>query len=288
VTPPRAVYADDSGVSRKVREPHHASKRVDIGRQTVKRQRTRHCSKVREGSALWQQAEQSARYLSKMKELCFNSLAHDHQVAACRDPTKCWRCHRSVHISTNCAPHCHNITSTRPTIIPSPLPCSTSNCSNLDPRFTLTHNSSGTGTIVDDDLLHIRHNSPITVRERLLDPMLLEALLMNQRSNAGWSSSPSPSSTATPQLIINHHFPTKEIKTPKLLRSEEEHMVGQELIKALGSFKHMFVGPCLPNKTLHLGRNQVWCVCKALIASISIEISKSSLERQPSRLSTIY
>jgi hypothetical protein len=147
---------------------------------------------------------------------------------------------------------------------------------------------SHTGTIVDDDLLHIRHNSPITVRERLPDPMLLEALLMNQRSNAGWSSSPSPSSIATPQLIINHHFPTEEIKTPKLLRSEEEHMVGQELIKALGSFKHMFVGPCLPNKTLHLGRNQVWCVCKALIASISIEISKSSLERQPSRLSTIY
>jgi hypothetical protein len=72
--------------------------------------------------------------------------------------------------------------------------------------------------------------------------MLLEALLMDQRSNAGWSSSPSPSSTATPQFIVNHNFPIEEIQTPKLLRSEVEQMVGQELIKALGNFKQMVVG----------------------------------------------
>jgi hypothetical protein len=71
--------------------------------------------------------------------------------------------------------------------------------------------------------------------------MLLEAL-MDQRSNAGWSFSPSPSSTAMPQLIVNHNFPIEEIQTPKLLRSEVEQMVGQELIKALGNFKQMVAG----------------------------------------------
>jgi hypothetical protein len=126
------------------------------------------------------------------------------------------------------------------------LPHATSNHSNPDFRFTPTHNSSGIGTTVDDNLLRIRHNSLIIVQKRLADPMLLEALLMNQKSNAGCSSSPSPSSTATPQFIVHHHFPTEEIQTPKLLRSEEEHIVGQELIKALGNFKQMIASPLPP------------------------------------------
>jgi hypothetical protein len=85
----------------------------------VKLWHTRHRSEVREGSALWQQAERRACYLSKMKGLCFNCLVRNHQVAACWDPTRCWRCHRSCHIST-CAPRGHNIASTCATIILSP------------------------------------------------------------------------------------------------------------------------------------------------------------------------
>jgi hypothetical protein len=114
------------------------------------------------------------------------------------------------------------------------------------------------------------------VYERLLDPMLFEALLMNQRSNARWSSSPPPSSTAMPQLIVNHHFPTEEIQTPKLLRSEEEHMVRQELIKALGNFKQMVAGPLLPDKTLHLRRNQVVCLQGSLSFSLNRNIKIKS------------
>jgi hypothetical protein len=49
---------------------------------------------------------------------------------------------------------------------------------------THTHDSKGTDTAVDDSLLQIMHNSTIIVSERLTDPMLLEALLMNQKSNA--------------------------------------------------------------------------------------------------------
>jgi hypothetical protein len=44
---------------------------------------------------------------------------------------------------------------------------------------------------VDDSLLHLRHNSPPTAREKSLDPMILEALLMNQMQDArGDSTTP--------------------------------------------------------------------------------------------------
>jgi hypothetical protein len=33
---------------------------------------------------------------------CFNCLASDHTVKYCRDPTRCWRCRRSNHISSRC------------------------------------------------------------------------------------------------------------------------------------------------------------------------------------------
>jgi hypothetical protein len=66
--------------------------------------------------------------------------------------------------------------------------------------------------------------------------MLLEALLINQRSNARENSSP-PSSTAMPQHTINHYIPAEEIQTPKLPRSDAVQLVGHDLIKALANFK---------------------------------------------------
>jgi hypothetical protein len=69
----------------------------------------------------------------------------------------------------------------------------------------LTHNSKGSDTIIDDSLLHIRHNSPITIYKRLPDLMWLKALLMNQSSNMRGTSSPT-SSTATPQRSVNKHL----------------------------------------------------------------------------------
>lgn len=75
-----------------------------------------------------------------------------------------------------------------------------------------------------------------------MDPMLLEALLMDQRSNIerGYST---PSSNDTPALIVNHHPSMEEIQTPLLLRNEVEQLVGQKLIKALSDFKQLAVVP---------------------------------------------
>lgn len=44
-------------------------------------------------------------YLAKIKGRCFNCLALDHLVAHCRDPTRCWSCWRSGHISSRCPSH---------------------------------------------------------------------------------------------------------------------------------------------------------------------------------------
>jgi hypothetical protein len=82
------------------------------------------------------------------------------------------------------------------------------------------------------------HNSSITVSERLTDLALLEALLINQKSNARGNSSP-PSSTAMSQHAINIYIPAEEIQTPMLIRSEAEQLVGHDLIKALANFKQM-------------------------------------------------
>jgi hypothetical protein len=59
------------------------------------------------------QAERHARYLGKVRGLCFNCLAPGHQVASCRDPTRCWFCHHSSHISTEC-PSCKGNKPTNP------------------------------------------------------------------------------------------------------------------------------------------------------------------------------
>jgi hypothetical protein len=117
------------------------------------------CSIVHSDTLAQQQGEWCLLYLKMMKGLCFNCLARDHKVAFCHDPTKCWRCHQFGHISTKC------------------------HLSSLE--LTLTQNSRGNDNTVDDSLLHFRHNSSIMVHERLRDPMLLEALLINQRKNGG-------------------------------------------------------------------------------------------------------
>jgi uncharacterized protein YicC (UPF0701 family) len=93
-------------------------------------------------------------------------------------------------------------------------------------------------TVLDNSFLHFRHILSIMVHERLSNPMLLEALLMNQRSNGRGSSSPPPSTT-TPQRTVNNHLLSEETQTPELLRSEAELLVVHELIKNLGRFKQM-------------------------------------------------
>jgi hypothetical protein len=41
-------------------------------------------------------------FKDRMVNRCYNCLALDHRCAQCRDPTRCWKCKRSGHISSHC------------------------------------------------------------------------------------------------------------------------------------------------------------------------------------------
>ncbi|TVU34994.1 hypothetical protein EJB05_16856, partial [Eragrostis curvula] len=79
---------------------------LEEGWQWVQRRRARHRTTPRPVSGSQADSDRQrllrAAYLAKMRGRCFNCLARDHQVAQCRDPTKCWCCRRSGHISYRC------------------------------------------------------------------------------------------------------------------------------------------------------------------------------------------
>jgi hypothetical protein len=108
----------------------------------------------------------------------------------------------------------------------------------------LPHIVRDVDAMVDDNLL-FRHSTPSTTYERMMDPMLLEALLMNQRRDMEEDSSILPSADSTPH-VINHHPSPEDISTSALPRSEAEQLVCQELIKALRDFKQLMVAPSTP------------------------------------------
>jgi hypothetical protein len=91
--------------------------------------------------------------------------------------------------------------------------------------------------MVDDALLSM-HSPLETSCERLMDPMLLEALLIIQRHDK-------VGSTSTPPCVVNLHTPTGVIHSSMLLRSEAEKLIEQELIKAL--IKQLAVALFSPN-----------------------------------------
>jgi hypothetical protein len=93
--------------------------------------------------------------------------------------------------------------------------------------------------MVDDTLLSMC-SPPETTYEGSMDPMLLEALLINQRPDKVGSASTTP-------CAVNLHTSTGIIHCPMLLRSEVEKLVGQELIKALSDFKQLAVVLFSPN-----------------------------------------
>jgi hypothetical protein len=162
-------------------------------------------------------------YLRKMKGQCINCLARDHNVASCRDPTRCWHCRRFGHTSREClSSNSVQLLNSRPYLIPG--------AASSPP-----HIARDVDAMVDDSLL-IEHSTPSTTYERMMDLMLLEAHLMNQRPDMEGDSSIPPLANLTPH-VINHHHSTEDILTPALSRSEAEQLVGHELIKALRDFK---------------------------------------------------
>jgi hypothetical protein len=72
-----------------------------------------------------------------------------------------------------------------------------------------------------------------------------------------------------------------------LLRSEAEKLVRHELIKNLGKFKQMVAALLSPWQNSSSEKKSVVLCLWALEVSVSIERSKTSLKRQPSRWSGI-
>lgn len=88
--------------SRRDEPPRHGSEESEEGWQFVRPRRRRSRPAPLANSMPGRLQERRAIYLSKMRGRCFNCLARDHRVARCRDPTKCWLCFRSGHISSRC------------------------------------------------------------------------------------------------------------------------------------------------------------------------------------------
>jgi hypothetical protein len=106
-------------------------------------------------------------YLKKMKRLCFNYLAQDHRVSSCQNSTRCWCCRQFERTSVKCPPS----SSSQPSII-----CCNCNSKGVPiPPYIVRC----TDTIFGDNLL--MRSPSLAPCERMEDPMLLEALLMNQR-----------------------------------------------------------------------------------------------------------
>jgi hypothetical protein len=148
-------------------------------------------------------------YLRKMKGLCFNYLDRDHKVASCHDPTRCLRCCRFGYTSVEC----HPSSSLQPPI----------SRPYLNPRDVLAPPQivEDVGAVVDDNLL-FGYNTSLTSYERRLDPMLLEALHMNQRCDIEEGSSTPPSTDSTPQ-VARHHASTEDIPTQWCLEVKQSN-----------------------------------------------------------------
>jgi hypothetical protein len=77
-----------------------------------------------------------------------------------------------------------------------------------------------------NDIIPLMCSPPLTFAERMMDPMLIDALLIGQRPGIEGDTSTFP-------CPASRHSSTEEIHSPVLLRSEVEQLVRQELIKAL-------------------------------------------------------
>jgi hypothetical protein len=84
----------------------------------------------------------------------------------------------------------------------------------------------------------------------MMDPMLIEALLIGQRPDAERGNS-------TPSCAASRHPSAEEIHSPVMVKSEAGQLVAQELMKALSNFKQLAASPSTPpppqlNNPLHL------------------------------------
>ncbi|TVU26119.1 hypothetical protein EJB05_28653, partial [Eragrostis curvula] len=250
------------------------------GWQVVCKRRARRTSGVRHGVPQSQTSikeDFSLRrraYLQKMKGKCFNCLAHGHFVAQCRNSTRCWFCQCLGHISTWCPnrkreKHCSSDSATTNSFSAAQEKQKHQKGHSSGEAPTPTHKTGGVVVIVDDSLLHLEHYSPPATRGKLLDPMVLEALIMSEMHNTGsGATSPSPSAFLShivndlpisegmtqnqpgecckslplalpiPMSVLPISQSLDDTQSPLITRNEAEQLTGYELIKALSSLKH--------------------------------------------------
>jgi hypothetical protein len=240
------------------------------GWHEVKMKRPHPCIAPQPGCEAHRQQERRSLYLRKMKGLYFKCLSQNHKVASCRDPTKCWCCRRFGHTSTEC------------------IPSSSAQPSNLGDASTPPHIVRDDNALVDDNLL-FGHSTTSTTYERMMDPMLLEARLMDQRRDTEGGSS-TPLSTDSIPRVVNHHPSTKDIPTPMLLRSEAEQLIGHELINVLDDFKQLMVAPLPPHVQQFTSSVKKARMERLMDNRVSVPIreSKLNLVNQLSRWFMIY
>jgi hypothetical protein len=113
------------------------------------------------------QVERHIHNLGKVRGICFNCLALGHQVASCRDPARCWFCHRSGHISTKCPSRKGN----KPT-----NPSKSMFPSSNQHTCSIHHQLCSQPDQLVEMMLHPR--MPEAVKDNKIDPMCEEAGLV--------------------------------------------------------------------------------------------------------------
>jgi hypothetical protein len=89
-------------VRQQVSSPCRKLEISDEGWHEVQSKRTGRRTVPRPDGMPCEQDKRRSHFFKRMKGLCFNCLAKDHKVVSCHNPSKCWRCRRYDHISTDC------------------------------------------------------------------------------------------------------------------------------------------------------------------------------------------
>jgi hypothetical protein len=224
----------------------------DEGWQVIKPHRVRHCAP----SAAPRPAASrsySPRYLVIMEGKCLNCFSSSHRRADCCLHTHCFNFHGFWHHLSDCK--CPR-KSSRALEVPEAV--------SQVPRGTLSSLGDGGTTGAPTPSIASRFSEPdlilpivsVCFIPRSWDPVVEEATLGTTITAPGHScqeeiaimvaqlDNPPPIAMSP---CSSKPLPPVDIQTPEIFRSEEEKLVGQELIEALSKFKLSKVPPLSPS-----------------------------------------
>jgi hypothetical protein len=104
------VSCRNSAPSSRTLDHHHHSdgcivqgEKTDAGWQLVRHPRWWRRSRIVPSKPLHAASlRRRQKFSAKLKGHCFHCFAKDHRHSHCRDPSRCWRCKKSGHISSSC------------------------------------------------------------------------------------------------------------------------------------------------------------------------------------------